>query len=512
VAHDANWTLGVISRRRSAWLSQSLFAAAVFFLLATPLAHAGGRIYWGGYGATPPKISFANLDGSGGGDLNTMGATLQEPLGVTIDPAAGRVYWANDAAPNISFANLDGSGGGDLNTTGATTNPLAGIAIYPPQGRIYWANTSPSSISYANLDGSGGGNLNTGAAAIERPEGVAIDPAAGKIYWANSTPVNKISFANLDDGGGGDLNTGAATIDEPIGVAIDPAAGKIYWANWRPVNKISFANLDGSGGGDLNTGAATVKGPEGVAIDPAAGRIYWANFGPPSRISFANLDGSGGGDLPISGATVEEPAFPALLEPPSGAGPPTVAGGAAPGSLLSCSKGSWAPDLLASFLYRVPQSYSYQWSRGGVDIDGSTSESIATKSVGNYQCRVTARNQAGSASQTSADRGIFKIGRARLNKRKGTARLPVTVAGPGAITLTGKGVVTRRTSPGPQTPAGTAGSGGTTKLLVKVKGKRRKKLNRTGRVKVSVEVTYIPTDGTPGGQVKRIKLRKSVHH
>ena len=502
----------MISRRQSAWLLQSLFAAAVFFLLATPLAHAAGRIYWGGYGASPPKISFANLDGSGGGDLNTTGATLEEPLGVTIDAAAGRVYWANDAAPKISFANLDGSGGGDLNTTGAMTNPLAGIAIYPATGRIYWANNAASGISYANLDGSGGSDLKLGAATINGPEGVAVDPIAGRIYWANNSTPATISFANLDGSGGGDLQTGAATIENPTGVAIDPAAGRIYWANFNPINTISFANLDGSGGGDLKTGAATVHGPEGLAIDPAAGRVYWANYGPPATISFANLDGSGGGDLPISGTTVEEPAFPALLEPPGAVGPPVVAGRTTPGSDLSCSKGSWAPDLLESFLYRVPQSYAYQWSKNGAEIAGATSESIAAGSVGNYQCRVTAGNQAGTATQTSSGRGVFKIGRVRLNRRKGTARLPVTVAGPGAITLTGKGVLTRRISPGFQARGEAAAAGSTTTLLIKVKGKRRKKLSRTGRVKVSVKVTYTPTGGTPGAQAKRIKLKKSAHH
>jgi hypothetical protein len=494
--------------RRSARLSQSLLATAVFFLLTTPGAHGAARIYWGGYGASPPTISFANLDGSGAGELNTNGATLEEPLGITIDAAAGRVYWSNDAAPKISFANLDGSGGRDLNTIGALTNPLAGIAIYPATGRIYWANTGLPGISYANLDGSGGSDLKTGAAPISGPEGVAIDPTAGRIYWANNSD-GTISFANLDGSGGGELKTGAATIKEPVGVAIDPVAHRIYWANFAPPATISFANLDGSGGGDLKTGAATVFRPEGVAIDPAAGRIYWANYGPPPTISFANLDGSGGGDLPIDPMKVKEPAFPALLEPPIGAGAPAVAGRTAPGSQLSCSKGSWAPDLIESFLYRVPQSYAYQWSRNGADVAGATSESIAAGSVANYQCRVTARNEAGSAAQTSPARGVFKLGKVKLDLRKGTAKLPVTVAGPGAIRLTGKGVVTRKASSGARARAAAAGSGVTRTLLVKVKG--RKKLNRTGKTKVSVKVTYTPSGGTPGGQAKRIKLRKSIH-
>jgi hypothetical protein len=123
---------------------------------------------------------------------------------------------------------------------------------------------------------------------------------------------------------------------------------------------------------------------------------------------------------------------------------------------------------------------------------------------------VTAQNQAGSASQTSTPSGIFKIGRARLNRRRGTARLPVTVPGPGALTLTGKGVVSQRLPRGARASpalARTISAPGTYKLLVKTKAKRKKKLNNTGRVKVNVSVTYMPTGGTSGSQTKKLKLK-----
>src|SRR5438552_14265793 len=58
-------------------------------------ANAANRVYWGGYGASTPRISFANLNGSGGGDLNTTGATVDEPFGIAIDLATGRILWAN---------------------------------------------------------------------------------------------------------------------------------------------------------------------------------------------------------------------------------------------------------------------------------------------------------------------------------------------------------------------------------------------------------------------------------
>ena len=59
------------------------------------------------------------------------------PMGLTIDPAHGRIYWANWAnhiGMTISYANLDGSGGGDLAISGATIAGPHGLAIDPTDG------------------------------------------------------------------------------------------------------------------------------------------------------------------------------------------------------------------------------------------------------------------------------------------------------------------------------------------------------------------------------------------
>ncbi len=371
-----------------------------------PVASATDRVYWGNGTGPPGKISFANLDGTGGGDLNTGAAPVDGPFGLAIDAAAGEIYWAdyNPATTEVSFANLDGTGGGGtLNTSGASMNvETSGLAIDPAAGRLYWGGGNVPAISYAALNGSGGGDLNTAGATVSCPTGVAVEPGTGKIYWSNCGASNKISFANLNgSGGGGDLNTSGATVNDPEGVAVDVATGKIYWAN-RGANKISFANLDDSGGGgDLTIMGATVNQPIGIAIDPIAGRIYWANNGG-NNISYANLDGSNGGTVATTGATMSYPSFPVLLRAPVAAGSPQISGGSTAGSSLSCSRGTWAPDLLGSFLYRVPGSFTYQWTFNGADIAGATSSTYPAPAAGSYTCRVTGSNQAGSATQTSA--------------------------------------------------------------------------------------------------------------
>jgi hypothetical protein len=153
-------------------------------------------------------------------------------------------------------------------------------------------------------------------------------------------------------------------------------------------------------------------------------RIYWGsgatNAGHPSNntIKGAPLASSGTPDT-LYGSTqgVGGPAGVALLRAPIGTAPPTVGwvftlpgGGHFFGDVhsdsllqqLGCSRGTWAPDLLGSFLYRAPQSIDYQWRLNGTDIAGATSARYTPTAPGSYSCRVTASNAAGSATQMSA--------------------------------------------------------------------------------------------------------------
>lgn len=128
----------------------------------------------------------------------------------TAARAADRIYWANEGSSNnISFANLDGSGGGgDLDLTGATETNASGLALYPAGGKIFWGNPG-FVISFANLDGTGGGgDLNLGGNVASSAQSVASDPGSGRLYWSNSFMSQGIFFARLDNtGGGGQVNT-----------------------------------------------------------------------------------------------------------------------------------------------------------------------------------------------------------------------------------------------------------------------------------------------------------------
>ncbi len=184
-------------------------------------------IYWLNTEGTD-SIGFAKLDGSAAGLLNTSGATLEGGYRLALDPVAGRVYWANSAPTGItvSYANVNGSGGGNLNIAGASpTTSASGIAVDPAGGRVYWINDNAKTISYANLNGSGGGNVNIAGATFKGPYGLALDPAAGKLYWGNyglgEVRTGAIGFASLAGGGGG-----ISPVTAPVNGPQDPVVLK----------------------------------------------------------------------------------------------------------------------------------------------------------------------------------------------------------------------------------------------------------------------------------------------
>ncbi len=108
--------------------------------------------------------------------------------------------------------------------------------------------------------------------------------------------------------------------------------------------------------------------PGALAVDPGAGKIYWANFYS-GTVRVGSLDGSGTASTLFSGEA--GPSFPALLRAPLGSGVPTISGGGDVGQTLTCSQGSWAPDLLGAFLFRAPRTLDYQWLTGDSEIPGA---------------------------------------------------------------------------------------------------------------------------------------------
>jgi hypothetical protein len=105
---------------------------------------------------------------------------------------------------------------------------------------------------------------------------------------------------------------------------------------------------------------------------------------------------------------------------------------------------------------------------------------------------------------------LFSFGKLIRNRRKGTARLPVTVPGPGTLALGGKGL--RGQPVGGKAVASTDVAGpGTVNLTIKPKGKLKKRVSSRHKAKVGVTVTFTPSGdpaGDPKSQGKKISLVK----
>jgi hypothetical protein len=115
-----------------------------------------------------------------------------------------------------------------------------------------------------------------------------------------------------------------------------------------------------------------------------------------------------------------------------------------------------------------------------------------------------------SAPKASPSNAI-SFGRLQRNRRRGTARLTVIVPGPGTLTLAGSGLVSQAARDARAAGSTTTSvTGGPVVLLLRAKGRARRKLERSGKVGLSVTVTFAPLGGTPAQATRSIKLRKNL--
>ncbi len=91
----------------------------------------------------------------------------------------------------------------------------------------------------------------------------------------------------------------------------------------------------------------------------------------------------------------------------------------------------------------------------------------------------------------------LKLGKAKANKKKGTAKLEVKVGAAGALKLSGKSLAKSKRN---------VDGAGSYKLNVKPKGKLKKKLAKKGKAKVKVTVAFTPAGGEQTKLTKKLKL------
>jgi hypothetical protein len=95
----------------------------------------------------------------------------------------------------------------------------------------------------------------------------------------------------------------------------------------------------------------------------------------------------------------------------------------------------------------------------------------------------------------------FTIGALTQDRKQGTATVTVNVPNPGILTLSGKGLKRRRVSKN-------IAVAGTVRFQIAAAGKKKRKLEKTGRVAMSTMMTYTPAAGEPASTLLTVKLRK----
>jgi len=360
------------------------------------------------------------------------------------------IYWADTQNQTIGRAENDGSG---VNDSFIHTGQLPyGVAV--DASHIYWANQNSNSIGRANINGTGADNsFITG---ITSPSGVAVNGSS--VYW--STLGGKIGHADLN-GSNKNLNFITGPV-ESCGLALD--SGHVYWVDIDTGSAyIGRAGLDGF---NVQLSYVTIPGtsfPCGVAVNTA--NIFWADtgfFGGGTRIGRANTNTGGGAD-------------------------PSVIGDAATpcGVALDTS----------SHLYWA-NAGTNTIARANTDTTGVNESFVPTG--GNGICGVAVDNLSSPPPSPTPASPTIRFGTLKRNQRQGVVTLPVTPSGPGTLTLTGKGIIKRQTQ----------NSGGTSKLIVKAKGRLLRRLRRKGTARVTVKVTFTPLSGAPVSQSRKIVLRE----
>jgi hypothetical protein len=129
---------------------------------------------------------------------------------------------------------------------------------------------------------------------------------------------------------------------------------------------------------------------------------------------------------------------------------------------------------------------------------------LADRQSGSFDSTPTYRT---NVTAVLAPTNTFSLGSIARNKKQGTATLTVSVPNPGRLSASGNGV-TASSAPAVSSEAVTAP--GPTTLLIRARGKKKRRLNDTGKVKLNVTVTYTPTGGDPSTQLTKLTLKKRL--
>lgn len=226
----------------------------------------------------------------------------------------------------------------------------------------------------------------------------------------------------------------------------------------------------------LETGSYDIYVEESIEeCAPKSGRpTTWASqyYGGARELGSATAVAITAGVEPPAPATADFSLIRSSAVRPENEDAPQITGVGEVGQTLTCSPGVWVAT--------PAPTYTYQWLRGFSPIAGATSSTYVVQPVDSdseLQCMVTATNEAGSESDTSARTGILMDWKLYLSTTPPTST-PSTSAKPGTAAAAGSAAVRAGAARLSLTCAGQGACAGSFRLSVDdavLSGKHRKR-------------------------------------
>lgn len=215
----------------------------------------GEKVYWTAIGISS-GIGTINRAGFDGKNLENILPSTFDLGGIFVDSDNGKIYWTEGTDSTLVMrADLDGSNSELVFDNGLSGGPKQ-ISLDIAAGKIYYTQDNSPALIRADLDGSNKETLATGS-----PSGVSLDITNGKVYWSDESS-NIIYRADLD-------GTNSETIISASGgakfIALDLINNKLYWSSVSPA-MIRRADLDGANIEDILTSAEGLRSATGLAV------------------------------------------------------------------------------------------------------------------------------------------------------------------------------------------------------------------------------------------------------
>jgi hypothetical protein len=255
------------------------------------------------------RVFSLNPDGS---DSKTLVTGCRLPDSLTVDLAAGHIYWTNMGVPHrndgsIERVDLDGGNRRFIIPEGGTFTPKQ-LHLEKKSGKLYWSDREGMRVMRANLDGSQVEALiQTGEGEGDRHKpsnwciGITVDPIRGQMYWtqkgADDSRHGRIFRASIDMPRGQsptnrlDAEVLLEGLPEPIDLELDLDHRVLYWTDRGDPprgNSVSRTPIDGH----LNQQILLGHSMEGIgiALDARGDRMFVTDLA--GSIYSARLDGS----------------------------------------------------------------------------------------------------------------------------------------------------------------------------------------------------------------------------